>query len=43
MEQKSIETVDKDGWLHSGDVGKIMWDTKVLKIFDRKKNIFKLS
>ncbi|XP_019619846.1 PREDICTED: long-chain-fatty-acid--CoA ligase 5-like [Branchiostoma belcheri] len=36
------ETIDSDGWVHSGDIG--MWlPNGTLRVIDRKKSIFKLA
>ena len=40
---KNAETFTKDGWLQSGDIGKLEPPSNRLVIIDRKKNIFKLS
>lgn len=40
--QMTAESIDKDGWFHTGDIG-VFVDKKYLKITDRKKEMFKLS
>lgn len=41
-EVSTAEVIDKDGWLHTGDIG-VLVEGKFLKITDRKKEIFKIS
>jgi long-chain acyl-CoA synthetase len=40
--EQTAEVIDKEGWMHTGDVGEII-DNTYVKITDRKKEIFKLS
>lgn len=41
-EALTAEVIDKEGWFHTGDIGELH-ELNILKITDRKKEIFKLS
>jgi len=40
--EKTKEVIDEEGWFHTGDIGLLM-EHNILKITDRKKEMFKLS
>lgn len=40
--EQTKDTIDAEGWVHTGDIGQFL-SNGTLKIIDRKKNIFKLS
>jgi long-chain acyl-CoA synthetase len=40
--ERTAQTIDSEGWHHTGDVGEWL-PNGCLKIIDRKKHIFKLS
>ncbi len=41
--QLTAQAITADGWLKTGDVGELTVPAQMMKLIDRKKNIFKLS
>jgi len=41
--EETRETIDEDGWEHTGDIGIRLPNNGALKLLDRRKNIFKLA
>ena len=43
-EENTNKAIDKDGWLHTGDVAMVLTEHgNAIRVIDRVKNIFKLS
>lgn len=42
MEDKTIENINLEGWLMSGDICELLPKSNAIRLIDWKKNIFKL-